>query len=225
MKFEKTEVFNFEGAFRGLRNPKDSWGKSDSHYGSPDFRTYYLGENDLNLAQRMIKGGHTHSKFLRQIFVSVDITAPRYWWSEADTYKINTVANSCSTMHKLTSYPIIDSMFEYKEYYNLDDEHDIDDEVLYYKINDWWENTFELLEYIREKGQETKDFKYKRIMKQMLPEGFLQKRTITLNYENIRNIVGSRTHHQLIEWNTDFINWVKTLPYNEELIFANLKYE
>jgi len=114
MRFENTEVFNFEGALRGLRNPKDSWHLSDSRYihDSCDKPFYEIGKNDLNLAQRMIKGGSTHSKYMRQIFVSVDITAPRYWWSEFDTYKIGTTANSSSTMHKLTAYPMIKEMFE-----------------------------------------------------------------------------------------------------------------
>lgn len=233
MKFENTEVFNFEGAFRGLRNPKDSWNKSDSkwvtQYSGGIFNTeqdvYTLGKNDIDLAQRMIKGGHTHSKFLRQIFISVDITAPRYWWSEYDTYKISTTANSCSTMHKLTAYPITDKMFCFDGINDLDLENNLDDELINCKVNDWINDTLDLLEYIRLIGKETKQFKYKRIMKQMLPEGFYQKRTVTLNYENVRNMVGSRTHHLLSEWNDDFIKWAKTLPYAEELIFTNLKYE
>lgn len=223
MKIENTEVFNFDGAFRGLRNPKDSWHLSDSKW--LDGGNYVIGEKDLDLAQRMIKGGNTHSKFLRQIFVSVDIIAPRYWWSEYDTYKIGTVANSCSTMHKLTAYPIIQEMFEYNGINELDSENNLDDEVLWFKINDWWENTLELLELIRLNQQETKQFKYKRIMKQMLPEGFLQKRTVTLNYEVIRHMISSRTHHKLSEWNTDFIKWAKSLPYADELLFYNLKYQ
>ncbi len=219
MKFENTKVFNFDGAFRGLRNPKDSWSLSDSRW-IIDGR-YQIGEKDLDLAQRMIKGGHTHSKFLRQIFVSVDITASRYWWSEYDTYKISTTANSCSTMHKLTAYTMNLDMF------NTDGLNDLykEDDDLKIEISNWWKLTVNLLEKIRLRGKETKQFKYKRIMKQMLPEGFYQKRTLTLNYENIRNIVGSRTHHQLSEWHNDYVEWAKTLPYAEELIFFNLKYE
>lgn len=222
MKFENTEVFNFEGAVRGLRNPMDSWNKSDSHYGSPDFRNYYLGENDLNLAQRMIKGGTTHSKFMRQIMVSVDITAPRYFFSEFDTYKVGTTANSSSTMHKLTAYPINAEMFELSgiEGVITEDNFEIKTDVA-----KWWNDTIELLEKIRQKERETKDFNYKYIMKQMLPEGFLQKRTVTLNYEVIRHMIQSRSHHKLTEWNTDFINWTKNLPYSKELLFYELKYE
>lgn len=219
MKFVETEVFNFNGAFRGLRNPKDSWDKSDSYYENGQ---YILGSNDIDLAQRMILGGRTHSKFLRQILVSVDITAPRYWWSEYDTYKISTTANSCSTMHKLTTYPMIPEMFNMDGLNELDDEEDDD---LKFEIIGWWTYSLELLEKIRAKGIDTKKFKYKRIMKQMLPEGFYQKRTLTLNYENVRNIVGSRNHHQLSEWHLDFIEWAKTLPYSEELIFYALKEE
>lgn len=222
MKFENTEVFNFEGAFRGLRNPMDSWSKSDSHYGSPDFHNYYLGINDLNLAQRMIKGGSTHSKFMRQIMVSVDITAPRYFFSEFDTYKVGTTANSCSTMHKLTAYPIKADMFELD---GIEGELKESDFLLKFEIIQWWNDTIELLEKIRQKERETKDFNYKYIMKQMLPEGFLQKRTVTLNYEVIRHMIQSRSHHKLTEWNTDFINWCKSLPYAKELLFYELKYE
>jgi len=172
MKFENTEVFNFEGALRGLRNPKDSWSLSDSHYiYDVDKPFYEIGKNDLSLAQKMIKGGSTHSKYLRQIFVSVDITAPRYWWSEFDTYKIGTTANSSSTMHKLTAYPMNREMFEFNGIKELVED-GTDDNNLNLIINEWWENTIELLEKIRTKSQETKHFKYKRIMKHMLPEGF-----------------------------------------------------
>lgn len=227
MKFENTEIFNIEGALRGLRNPKDSWHLSDSRYihdDNYDKPFYEIGKNDLNLAQRMIKGGSTHSKYMRQIFVSVDITAPRYWWSEFDTYKIGTTANSCSTMHKITAYPMTQEMFESNGIKELV-ENNLDEDGLNLMINDWWKNTIELLEKIRAKGNETKHFKYKRIMKQMLPEGFYQKRTVTLNYASIRHMVASRSHHQLTEWNTDFINWAKSLPYANELIFYELKYE
>lgn len=243
MKFENTEVFNFEGAIRGLRNPMDSWGLSDSNYCidieeldcdscnrinscdvdySYTISPYVIGEKDLNLAQRMIKGGTTHSKFIRQIMVSVDITAPRYFFSEFDTYKIGTTANSCSTMHKLTAYPIKADMFELD---GIEGELKESDFLLKFEIIQWWNDTIELLEKIRQKERETKDFNYKYIMKQMLPEGFLQKRTVTLNYEVIRHMIQSRSHHKLKEWNTDFINWAKSLPYSKELLFYELKYE
>ena len=203
MKFENTEVFNFEGVFRGLRNPLESWDKSDSVPVVPDwYDEYVIGENDLKLAQRMIKGGNEQSKFLRQIMVSVDITAPRYWWSEFDTYKIGTVSNSCSTMHKLKDYPFTIDMFEIDEEYS----------------KETWQYIINYLEKMRLAYQITKDIKFLRAMKQALPESFKQKRTITLNYAVIRNMFLQRRHHKLKEWSTDFINWVGSLPYSKELI-------
>lgn len=212
MKFENTEVFNFEGAFRGLRNPMDSWDKSDSTICSETdcnicpFNesecgkiNLILGAEDIKLAQKMIKGGSEQRKFLRQIFISVDITAPRYWWSEFDTYKIGTVANSCSTMHKLKDYPITLDMFE------LDNLDDLD--------KGYWNYTINHLESLRQKYNETKDINDFRKLKQALPESFRQKRTITMNYENILNFTVQREHHRLKEWSTDFINWIYTLPY------------
>ncbi len=230
MKFENTQVFNFEGAFRGLRNPMNSHSKSDSYtcdethcIGCPydsenddcnfhQFSTinnpnvFVIGKNDMNLAQRMIKGGTEQSKFLRQIFISVDINAPRYWWSEFDTYKVGTVSNSCSTMHKLSAYPITLDMFDIDP--NLDD---FDEEYWYYAIK--------YLESTRQKYNKTKEINDFRKLKQALPESFKQKRTITMNYENIRNMIRTRSHHRLKEWSTDFINWCHNLPYSEELLF------
>ena len=116
MKFENTQVFNFEGALRGMRNPKNSWTKSDSYY---DDDKYVIGENDMKLATTLTKAGSEHRKFLRQIFVSVDITAPLYWWKEFDTYKVGTVANSTSTMHKLASTPITIDCFETDDYHSI----------------------------------------------------------------------------------------------------------
>ena len=116
MKFENTQVFNFEGALRGMRNPKNSWAKSDSYY---DDDKYVIGENDMKLATTLTKAGSEHRKFLRQIFVSVDITAPLYWWKEFDTYKVGTVANSTSTMHKLASTPITIDCFETDDYHSI----------------------------------------------------------------------------------------------------------
>lgn len=198
MKFEYTEVFNFEGALRGMRNPKDSWVKSDSYCSN---NTFVIGENDMKLAKALVKAGKEHRKFLRQIMVSVDITAPRYWFSEFDTYKIGITANSCSTMHRLNSYPITIHMFELDETFP----------------NDSIFNTIEELEELRKLYNETKDIKYLRAMKQRLPESFLQKRTVTLNYENIFEFVRQRKHHPLIEWSKDTMDWILTLPYFKEL--------
>lgn len=201
MKFENTKVYNFEGALRGMRNPKDSWDRSDSYY--DENHNYIIGENDLKLAQVLIKAGKEHRKFLRQIMVCVDITAPRYWWSEMDTYKIGTVANSCSTMHKLNAYPITIDMFKIDEIF---DEYD--------SIN----NTINMLEKLRKLYNQTKDIRYLRAMKQRLPESFLQKRTVTMNYENIYEIVRQRGNHRLNEWYRDTMEWINDLPYIEEFI-------
>lgn len=200
MIFENTSVYNFENAFRGMRNPLDSWNKSDS-YKSSDV-DYIIGKKDLKLAQKLIKGGVEHSKFMRQIFVSVDITAPLYWWSEFDTYKVGTVANSCSTMHKLYAYPFSINMFE------------VDNEYPRFI----WDKLIDYLESVRQEYNRTKDIKLFRIMKQLLPSSFNQKRTITLSYAVLRNMYLQRKNHKLTEWSIDFVNWVKSLPYSEELI-------
>lgn len=225
MKFEKTQVFNFEGALRGMRNPMDSWDKSDSNFEvgiEEDFnlayRVIHIGENDLNLAQRLIKGGSEHRKFLRQIMVSVDITAPLYWWKEFDTYKVGTTANSTSTMHKLASHPITLECFEIDDY----DEKSISDVWLenedgYYgfSIED---NLIPFLEMLRQKYLETKDKKFWKELVRWLPESWLQTRTVTMNYENLRNMYFQRKNHKLTEWSKSFIEWVETLPYAKELI-------
>jgi len=206
MKFENTQVFNFEGALRGMRNPKDSWDKNDSRYDKN--YNYIIGKNDLKLAQVLINAGKEHRKFLRQIMVCVDITAPRYWWSEFDTYKVGTTANSCSTMHKLDAYPITIDMFEIDEIF---DEYD----SIY--------NTIDMLEGLRKLYNETRDIRYLRAMKQRLPESFLQKRTVTMNYENIYEMVRQRSVHRLKEWSKDTMEWIESLPYFNELCMNSLK--
>ena len=224
MKFEHTQVFNFDGALRGMRNPLESWSKSDSsvQYGRPDNEWtvqqyqqdgvgFVIGPNDMNLAQRLIKGGSEHRKFLRQIFVSVDITAPMYWWSEADTYSVGVTKNSTSKMHKIMSKPFELSMFEiddFKEEERVDFE-----EVL--KICNKYRDLY--IEY-KDDGWDETAKKYWKALIRILPESWLQTRTVTLNYEVIRNMVHQRKGHKLTEWKT-FIDWVHTLPYAEELIF------
>lgn len=213
IKFENTEVMNFEGAIRGMRNPLNSWNKSDSYYDIDDMaivsRGYIIGPNDLDLARRLIKAGSDHRKFLRQIFVSVDITAPLYWWKEFDTYKVATVANSCSTMHKIHAKPIELSDFSIDDFY-------IEDEGL--DLSDYFKNVVADCESLRRKYLETKDKKYWRGLIQLLPESYNQKRTVTLNYETLRNIYGSRRNHKLDEWSIGFMEWIDSLPYAEELI-------
>lgn len=200
IEFENTKVMNFDGAIRGMRNPLNSWDKSDSRWNNGR-RTYNIGSNDLDLAKRLIKAGSDHRKFLRQIFVSVDITAPLYWWKEFDTYKVATVANSCSTMHRIHSKPIELSDFS------------IDEELL-----DYFSDTIVECERLRKAYIETKDKKYWRALIQLLPCGYNQKRTVTLNYETLRNIYKSRKNHKLDEWSVGFIKWIESLPYAEELI-------
>ena len=208
MLFENTEVFNFNGAFRGMRNPKESWNKSDSSYDIV-YKDFYLGDNDLKLAQTLIKAGSEHRKFMRQIFVSVDITAPLYWWKEFDTYKVGTVSNSCSTMHKLASTPITIDCFEMGDFTPFIDN---------FKIDLSWRTVVSYLEQLRQKYNETKDKRYWKELIRLLPESWLQKRTVTMNYENILNMYRQRKNHKLTEWSKSFCDWVKTLPYAEELI-------
>ena len=235
MKFENTEVWGFEHALRGMRNPKNSWSKSDSHYGCYYEKycdkchevgeycfgykgndNYIIGENDMKLAQTLIKAGSEHCKFMRMIHVAVDVDMPRYWWSEGDTYHFNT-KNSCSTMHKLlnNNEPITLDTFVFCE-------EDID----------WWTYTVNKLESLRLEYKEiqrtTKDNeKMKRLLvraKRMLPEGFEQMRTLDTNYAELRNMYFQRRHHRLKEeWVDTFCKWVESLPYAEELIMYDSK--
>ena len=214
IKIENIEVFNFEGAFRGLRNPMNSWNKSDSYIDALTNK-YIVGENDLKLAQRMIGAGTDESKFMRQIFVSMDITAPLYWWKEADTYKIATVSNSCSTMHKITSSEITE------ENYSFDPEPDKPLTDLptndYVRILDIKNRVVADVEWLRKKYNETKDKRYWRLLIQINPDGWLQKRTWTGNYQNLRNMYFARKNHKLIEW-IQFCQIIEQLPYSKELI-------
>lgn len=210
MKFEKTEVWGFEHAIRGMRNPLESWDKSDSCYIDKRFNDqFHIGKNDLALMQKLIKAGSEHRKFLRQIFVSVDITAPLYFFKELDTYKVGTVANSTSTMHKLASTPITIDCFEMGDFTPLIDN---------FKIDLSWRTVVSYLEQLRQRYNETKDKRYWKELIRLLPESWLQKRTITMNYENILNMYRQRKNHKLTEWSKSFCDWVKTLPYAEELI-------
>lgn len=225
MKFEKTEVFNFEGALRGMRNPLESWDKGDSgedieeHFGYT-ISKYIIGQNDLELAQKLIRAGSVHRKFLRQIFVSVDITAPIYWWKEFDTYKVGTVANSTSTMHKLATTPITLDCFEMDDYSDLPCDLESDEDMTPF-LCEMWSDMIHYLENLRQKYNETKDKRYWKELIRLLPESWLQKRTVTMNYENILSMCskGQRRNHKLTEWSKSFIDWAKTLPYAEELLF------
>ena len=283
MKFENIKVYNFEGAFRGMRNPMNSWHLSDSYFGIVNTNHIYeddtiaaqwckseglsplnyeewdikekqysdwlvengildndegqksavaafIGPRDMQLAQKLVAGGPEHRKFLRQIIVSVDITAPIYWWKEFDTYKVGTVANSTSTMHKLTSAPITLDCFETEEldfvvetlkadlYMNEDDKpiYNLDTP---WKISDIWDGIIEECENLRKLYLRTKDKRYWKALIQILPESWLQTRTITLNYENLYAIAHQRSNHKLTEWSDDFVGFIKSLPYANELIY------
>lgn len=203
IKLERTSVMNLENAMRGARNPMNSWGRMDSHYDA--HHNYVLGPNDLDLAKRLRKAGSDHRKFIRQIFVSVDITAPLYWWKEYDTYKVATVANSTSTMHKIHSKP-----FE-REDFSCD--HMTEDTLLF------MDTVIECLEKIRRDFVETKDKAHWYDLIQLLPSSYNQMRTCTMNYETLVNIYFARRAHKLDEWH-EFCDWIKTLPYAQELIIC-----
>ena len=202
MEFKHTHTFNFEGALRGMRNPMNSWEKSDSPF-TPS-GVWYIGDKDLKLAQRLILAGNEHGKFMRQIFVSVDITAPIFWWKEMDTYKVGTTANSTSTMHKLISKPITEEDFEFTSDWDLD-------------FNMAKGYIIEYCENLRTKYVETKDRRYWRDLIEILPQSYLQTRTWTANYAILRNIYFQRQNHKLKEWHK-FCKWIETLPYAKELI-------
>ena len=216
MEFKNTEVFNFEGALRGMRNPMNSWDKSDSYmsYNSDDLSSFKIGKNDIELAQKLIKAGSEHCKFLRMIHVCVDIDMPRYWWSEADTYSFNT-KNSCSTMHKLLNNknPITEDLF-------LLCEEDLDIVNLVIKRLEELRQLY-LQEQSREKPNIVLMNRYLVRAKRLLLEGFLQMRTVDTNYAEIRNMYHQRKHHRLKEeWIDTFCKWVETLPYAKELIIG-----
>lgn len=201
LTLKNTSVMNFENAIRGARNPMNSWGRMDSHT-EPD-GTFVFGPNDLDLAMRLAKAGSDHRKYLRMVFVSVDVTAPLYWWKEYDTYKVATVANSTSTMHKIHSKP-----------FSIDDfscDHMTDG------TKKFMETVVAELENIRLRFKETKSKDDWYDMIQLLPSSYNQMRTCTFNYETLINIYRARKNHKLAEWHT-FCDWIETLPYAEPLI-------
>ena len=201
IELERTSVMNFENALRGARNPLSSWAKSDSFYGENG--EFVIGEIDLSLAHRLAVSGSDHRKYLRQVFVSVDITAPIYWWKEFDTYKVGTTANSTSTMHRIHS----------KDCSRDDFSTDHMTEGALGALD----NMISFLEESRIKFTETKDKKYWYDIIQLLPSSYNQMRTVTLNYENLINMYYARRSHKLDEWHT-FCDWIRSLPYASELI-------
>lgn len=222
IKIENTEVFGFESAIRGMRNPMNSWEKSDSCfcYDEPCCEAacvMHIGDNDLKLMQSLVKAGTDHSKFMRMIIVTCDITAPLYWWKEFDTYKVGTVRNSCSTMHKIHSkeFTLDDFSHEHLEFFKEYDEQF--DEERHYDCRVWLNTTKNQLNWLREKYLETKDKKYWWQMIQLLPSSYNQMATVQLNYAVLRNMYHSRKNHKLDEWR-DFCKWIEALPYAKELI-------
>lgn len=235
MKFENVKVYNFEGAIRGMRNPKESWAQSDSWTCNNKF---LIGPKDMKLAQTLILAGSEHRKFLRQIFVSVDITAPLYWWKEFDTYKVGTTANSTSTMHKIASKPITLDCFEIDDlepslylYSTFWEDEDFYEHEIEHEIEDYYEDFIDFLEKLRQKYLETKDKRYWKELIRWLPNGWLQTRTVTMTYENLFAMCspGQRRFHKLTEWSGDgedfknesFIKFARKLPYAQELIFID----
>lgn len=205
IKVENINVWGFEHAIRGMRNPLNSWDKSDSGYGidGEDEGTFVVGKNDLELMQKLYVAGTEHRKYLRQIFVSMDITAPLYWWKEFDTYKVGTVANSCSTMHTLHKKELTIEDFSY--------------EYLTGTSQGALNNIIDVINAYRSlyKGDNNKEWWYNMI--QLLPSSYNQKRTVTMNYENVFNILNQRCGHKLDEW-IRFCDTISDLPYIEEII-------
>lgn len=228
IKFENAEVVGWEHAIRGMRNPMNSWNKSDSESRCPYRKdkccgycreNFCIGPNDLALMKKLVKAGTDHRKFMRMITVYVDITAPLYWWKEFDTYKVGTVANSCSTMHKIAEKEFTLADFSYEHLLGYDD------------LN--WGDTVPLvtlecvlnaLNIYRKKYLETKDKEFWWQMIQLLPSSYNQKRTVMLNYEVLANIYKSRKNHKLDEWR-ELCKWIESLPYSELITYNKIEEE
>ncbi len=203
IQIERVSVMNLENAVRGARNPMNSWAKSDSYYDEKG--NYVLGPSDLDLCHRLSVSGSDHRKYLRQIFVSMDITAPLYWWKEFDTYKVATVANSCSTMHKIQA----------KAFSREDFSHDRMSE----KALACLDAVIACLEEARLAFLETKERAHWHDMIQLLPSSYNQMRTVTMNYETLVNIYYARRHHKLAEWHT-LCALIEGMPYAREMILV-----
>ena len=209
-------TYGWEEAIRGMRNPLNSWYKSDSEIYDGGVFDFKVGENDLALMKKLRKAGPDHRKYMRMITVYVDITAPLYWWKEFDTYKVGTVANSCSTMHK-----IHEKEFTFEDFsceHLIDDRNELhlyeSDILTLWNFTEVLNTTIHALNNARELYLETNDKKYWWQMIQLLPSSYNQKRTVMLNYEVLANMYKSRKNHKLDEWHV-FCDWIKTLPYSE----------
>lgn len=208
IKLENTDVYGFESAIRGMRNPKNSWSKTDSRMIDGEF---VIGENDMKLMQALAGAGPDHGKFLRMINVTVDITAPLYWWKEFDTYKIGTVANSCSTMHKIQAKEFELDDFSHEHLTSADE----------YPSMVVLKSVICALNFWRKKFIESNDKSDWWQMIQLLPSSYNQKRTVQLNYEVLRRMYHARKAHKLDEWRVTFCDWVRGLPYAKELILGD----
>ena len=233
IKLENTEVLGWEHAIRGMRNPLNSWDKSDSEFiRDPDYGCSgncpcedidgrcdccFIGPNDLDLMTRLRNAGTDHRKFMRMITVYVDITAPLYWWKEFDTYKVGTVANSCSTMHKIHEKEFYEEDFSFEKLESGYEEYKGDDAM--HTAYCSMQNTISALNRLRYMYSITKNKKYWYAMIQLLPSSYNQKRTVMLNYEVLSNIYKSRKNHKLDEWK-DFCKWIEGLPYSELITVA-----
>lgn len=237
IRFQNTEVVGWEAAIRGMRNPMNSWEKSDSNlYNTSVYyddcnnrwennsREFEIGQKDLDLMKRLRNAGTDHRKFMRMIVVYVDITAPLYWWKEFDTYKVGTVANSCSTMHKIHEKEF--TLEDFSCEHLIEDEDDISSDLM--SPSTHLDYTIRMLNTARYRYLETKEKKYWWQMIQLLPTSYNQKRTVMLNYEVLANIYKSRKCHKLDEWKVTcadnieeleagfgFCDWIRTLPYSE----------
>ena len=208
MEINTIDVQGFEAAIRGMRNPLKSWYMNDSEWVTDDIDIWYeIGKKDMDLAKRLWKAGTEHRKYLRQIQVWADITAPRYWWSEYDTYRVGTSANSESTMHKILQEDFDESDFEWPPFKNSD-----------WDIEAEFRNYLDLLKTVRDRANELdgedKEHMHQ-MLKAMLPESFLQMRTVNLNYETLATMYRQRKNHRLPQWRETFCSWIKTLPYSE----------
>lgn len=214
MKFENVDVMNIENAIRGIRNSWESHEKSDSgweevsQHDYPDYK-FVIGEADMKLAKNLVKAGSSHAKFMRQILVSVDITAPLYWWKQFDQYKVGTCTNSESTMHRIVAEPFTIEQFQRDER-----EYDVDFISTHEIIRHMFNKSVDDLNFLREQYLETKDKRIWRAIIQLLPDGWLQMRTTTLNFAVLANIYHDRKNHKLDEWH-EMCRWIETLEYAE----------
>lgn len=224
IKVENIEIFGLDGAMRGMRNPLNSWDKADTTvYQGHDKEFVNIGVNDLNLATRLIKAGTEHRKFLRMIHVQMDVTAPLYWWKEADTYKVGTTTNSCSTMHKIAAKEF--TLDDFSHEHLIDDQDDFENEngqissykdFLYYDVLD-------VLNTARRQYLETKDKKYWWQMILLLPSSYNQRRTWDMSMETLLSILHQRKNHKLDEWNEFRDICLEQVPYLKEFYEASLK--